>query len=76
MVTLFKTSFILSALLATGSACLAQDKWVIGQSAPLTGGSSVARYDLETGDIETIDVGGTPIDLTVADDSVWVAVDE
>ena len=54
------------AIASTGGAL-----WVA-----LSGGSSVARYDLETGDIETIDVGGTPIDLTVADDSVWVAVDE
>ncbi len=35
---------------------------------------TVARYDIATGRIETIDVGGTPIDLVRAGDSIWVAV--
>jgi serine/threonine-protein kinase len=36
---------------------------------------TVARYDLATGRIEKIDVGGMPSDLVVARGSVWVAVE-
>jgi sugar lactone lactonase YvrE len=42
----------------------------------LTGGSAVARYDLHTGDVETIEIGGMPTDLVAAGDSVWVAVEK
>ncbi len=37
---------------------------------------AVARYDIATGRIDTIDLGGTPNDLVFADGSIWVAVDE
>jgi hypothetical protein len=37
---------------------------------------TVARYDIASDQIETIDVGGRPIDLVFAHDSVWVAVEE
>ena len=35
---------------------------------------TVARYDIETGQIDMIDVGGPPNGLVFAHDSVWVAV--
>jgi hypothetical protein len=35
---------------------------------------TVERHDLETGQVETIDVGGTPNDLVFAHGSVWVTV--
>ena len=37
---------------------------------------AVARYALETGRIDTIDVGGTPSDLVFAHDSIWVTVSD
>ena len=37
---------------------------------------TVARYDIATGRVETIEVGGTPNDLVYARGSLWVAVDE
>jgi streptogramin lyase len=42
--------------------------------AAIGGNSAVARYDIETGRIETIDVGGTPDDLVFANGSIWVTV--
>jgi streptogramin lyase len=34
----------------------------------------VERYDVEADVLETIDVGGAPVDLVAAGDSIWVAV--
>jgi hypothetical protein len=42
--------------------------------AAIRKGGSIARYDMETGRIQMIDVGGTPHDLAFAHGSVWVAV--
>jgi branched-chain amino acid transport system substrate-binding protein len=75
VVTLIKTSFVFSALLAAGSACLAQDKWVIGQSAPLTGGNAKFGIDIRDGAKAYIDsvnasggVQGRQIELLTIDD--------
>ena len=43
---------------------------------PSSSNRTVARYDIETGRVERIVIGGTPSDLVFARGSVWVAVPE
>jgi hypothetical protein len=38
-------------------------------------GFTISRFDLATGDLRTINLGGKPSGLAIAGDSVWVAVD-
>lgn len=71
----FKTSLFGITLLAAGGATLAQDKWVIGQSAPLTGGNAKFGIDIRDGAKAYIDsvnaaggVQGRPIELLTIDD--------
>ena len=75
MFNLIKTSLLGVALLATAGASLAQDKWVIGQSAPLTGGNAKFGIDIRDGAKAYIDmvnaaggVQGRQIELVTIDD--------
>jgi branched-chain amino acid transport system substrate-binding protein len=73
--TPFKTSLVLLALLGASATVLAQDKWVIGQSAPLTGGNAKFGIDIRDGAKAYIDsvnaaggVQGRQIELLSLDD--------
>lgn len=73
--TPFKTSLVLLALLGASATVWAQDKWVIGQSAPLTGGNAKFGIDIRDGAKAYIDsvnaaggVQGRQIELLSLDD--------
>ncbi len=75
MFNLFKISLLGLTLLVAAGASLAQDKWVIGQSAPLTGGNAKFGLDIRDGAKAYIDavnssggVQGRQIELITLDD--------
>ena len=73
--TQFKTALLFTALLGASANLLAQEKWVIGQSAPLTGGNAKFGNDIRDGAKAYIDsvnaaggVQGRQIELLTLDD--------
>lgn len=73
----FKTvRWVLAAALAATGAAQAQDAWVVGQSAPLTGGNAAMGRDIRDGALAYFKlvnakggVAGKPIELVTLDDA-------
>ncbi len=75
MSAVLKSSFLAAAVLAASAASFAQDKWVIGQSAPLTGGNAKFGIDIRDGAKAYLDsvnatggIQGRQIELLTIDD--------